>query len=257
MIYLIYAFVGLIIGLIIGGVINLLADDLPARRSPSLPHCHADECRHRYSPKGWLALGRFLLYGGQCPTCEQPERKRPIIIELVTALTWGLLPLFVSTVNLAEFLIIGVYLSILILVIVIDVEHKLILHVVTVPTTLIAILGLSWFLPDNNLQLAALGAVTGFVMFFFFFWIGERFFGAGALGFGDVTLSMTMGAMLGFKLIIPTLVIGILIGGILSGLLLVFRIVNRNSYVPYGPFLATAGMIMLVWGEPILEWYFS
>ena len=253
MIYLIFA----IVGLLMGGVINLLADDLPARRMPSLPHCYADKCIHVYKPTGWLAIGRYLFHGGKCPACGEPERKRPIITELATALTWGLLPLFISTADLPRFLVIGLYLSILILVIVIDIEHRLILHVVTVPTTVIAILGLSWFLPDNNIPLAALGALIGFVIFFFFFWVGERFFGAGALGFGDVTLSMTMGAMLGFRFIFATLIIGILLGGVLSGLLLLFRVVNRNSYIPYGPFLAIAGMIMLVWGQPILDWYFG
>lgn len=253
MTYLIFA----LVGLLVGAIINLLSDDLPARRRPSLPHCYGQKCTHQYGITGWLALGRYLFHGGKCPTCSEPERKRPIITEVGTALMWGLLPLFIPTTNLTQFLIIGLYLSILVLVIVIDIEHKLILHIVTVPTTLIAILGLSWLLPDNNMRLAAVGALTGFVMFFIFFWIGERFFGQGALGFGDVTLSMTMGAMLGFQYIIPTLVLGILFGGVLSGLLLLFRIVNRSSYLPYGPFLAIAGMIMLVWGDPLLTWYFG
>ena len=253
MTYLIFA----LIGLLLGGVINLLSDDLPARRSPSLPHCHADSCTHRYTPSGWLAIGRYLFHRGKCPTCGEPERKRPILVEVANALIWGLLPLAVPTSNLPAFLIIALYLTILLLVIVIDMEHKLILHVVTVPTTLAAILLFSWFLPDITIRSAALGALTGFLIFFVFFWIGERFFGQGALGFGDVTLSMTMGGMLGFPFIIPALVIGILLGGILSGLLLMTRLVNRNSYLPYGPYLAIAGMIMLVWGQPILDWYFS
>lgn len=253
MIYLSFA----LIGLLVGGVINILADDLPARRRPSLPHCSVRKCTHQYRPTGWLAIGRYLFHRNQCDTCGEPERKRPIWTEIGTALTWGLLPLFIPVTDLPRFLTIALYLSVLILVIVIDIEHRLILHVVTVPTTLVAILGLSWFLPDNNVALAALGALIGFVIFFIFFWIGERFFGAGALGFGDVTLSMTMGAMLGFRFIFATLMIGVLLGGVLSGLLLLFRIVNRNSYVPYGPFLAIAGMVMLVWGDPILTWYFS
>jgi leader peptidase (prepilin peptidase)/N-methyltransferase len=222
-----------------------------------MPHCYARKCEHRYVTSGWLSIDRYLFHGGKCPTCGEPERRRTTLTEVASAIIWGTLPLFVPTSNLPAFLIIGLYLSILLLIIVIDVEHKLILHVVTVPTTLIAILGLSWFLPDNNIRMAALGALTGFIFFFTLFWIGERFFGQGALGFGDVTLSMTMGAMLGFPMIIATLVIGILLGGILSGLLLVTRIVNRSSYIPYGPFLAIAGMIMLVWGQPILDWYFS
>ena len=251
MIYLIYGFVGLIAG----GIINALSDDLPARRKPALPHCYNDKCSHTYGPAGWLAIGRYLFNGGKCPECGIPERLRPILTEVSTALILGLLPLFIS--DQPHLAITAFYLCVLILIIVIDMEHKLILHVVTFPSTAIAILGLSWLLPDNNMRLAAVGALAGFGFFFILFWIGERVFGAGALGFGDVTLSMTMGAMLGFALIFPTLIIGILLGGILSGALLVLRIVNRESYIPYGPFLAVAGMIMLIWGQQIIDWYWS
>lgn len=251
MIYLIYGF----IGLIAGGIINALSDDLPARRKPALPHCYNDKCSHTYGLSGWLAVGRYLFYGGKCPDCGEPERLRPVLTEISTAAALGLLPLFIT--DQPHLVITALYLCILILIIVIDMEHKLILHVVTFPSTVIAILALSWLLPDNNLSSAAVGALAGFGFFFTLFWIGERIFGAGALGFGDVTLSMTMGAMLGFSLIFPTLIIGILLGGILSGTLLLLRVVNRESYIPYGPFLAIAGMIMLVWGQQIMDWYWS
>lgn len=251
MIYLIWT----LIGLIVGGIINVLADDLPERRMPSIPHCHSETCDYRYSPAGWLAIFRWIFYGGKCPKCGTAERARPIITEVATATTFGLLPLLIA--DPMQRPIIAFYLAVLILIIVIDMEYRLILHVVTVPVTLLAILGLSWFLPENNIPLAALGALTGFIFFYILYWLGNRFYGQGALGFGDVTLSMTMGAMLGLTFIVPTLIIGILIGGVLSSLLLITRIANRSSYIPYGPFLALAGMIMLIWGRPILNWYFG
>ncbi len=244
-----------LIGLITGGVINLLSDDLPERRMPSIPHCHSETCDHRYSPLGWLAIFRWAVYRGKCPECGTPERTRPIITEVATATTFGLMPLLIA--DPIPRAIIAFYLAVLILIIVIDMEYRLILHVVTVPVTLIAIFGLSWMLPENNMRLAGLGAVVGFLFFYVLYWLGNRFYGQGALGFGDVTLSMTMGAMLGFSFIVPTLIIGILIGGVLSSLLLLTRIANRSSYIPYGPFLALAGMIMLIWGRPILNWYFG
>lgn len=251
MIYLILS----LIGLAVGAIINVLADDLPERHLPSLPHCHDDACAHRYNPAGWLAILRWPIYRGRCPNCQTSERYRPIITELVTATTLGVLPFFFT--DLTELMINAFYLCILILIIVIDIEHRLILHVVTVPSTLIAILALSWLLPDNNMRLAAVGALTGFLFFYILYWLGNRFYGAGALGFGDVTLSMTMGAMLGFQFILPTLIMGILIGGIMSAVLLLTRIANRSSYIPYGPFLAIAGMIMILWGQPLMDWYFG
>ncbi|MEM8863002.1 MAG: A24 family peptidase, partial [Chloroflexota bacterium] len=121
MIYLILA----LIGLVCGGIINALADDLPARRRPSLPHCYAEKCQYVYGPAGWLAIGRYLFYGGKCPECGAPERLRPILTELATAIILGLLPLFIN--DLMHLIITAFYLCVLILIIVIDVEHKLIL----------------------------------------------------------------------------------------------------------------------------------
>jgi leader peptidase (prepilin peptidase)/N-methyltransferase len=105
------------------------------------------------------------------------------------------------------------------------------------------------------LVLAVLGAGVGFGVFFALYWLGRRLFGPGALGFGDVMLSAMMGAMLGFPYIVFALVIGILLGGAISLLLILVRRLSMQSYVAYGPFLAMAGIITVVWGEQILAWY--
>ena len=243
------------IGLLTGGLINLLADDLPDRIRPQAPHC--PRCGHAHPASQWLAVGQWLWGGRACAQCGLPTRTRNLAVELGTAALFALLPSVVDpALGWATLAIVAFYQAVFILVIVIDVEHRLILHVVTFPTTLLAI-GLSEFLANHGWRSAAVGAVTGFLIFYVFFLIGQMAFGPGALGFGDVTLSMTMGAMLGFKLIVLALVMGILIGGVLSVLLIASGRVSRHSYVPYGPFLAIAGMIMVVWGEQIFHWYWG
>ncbi|MFZ0545478.1 MAG: A24 family peptidase, partial [Candidatus Promineifilaceae bacterium] len=113
----------------------------------------------------------------------------------------------------------------------------------------------SYFLTDNNLLASALGAVAGFVFFYFAYLFGRRMFGAGAFGFGDVTLAMTMGAMLGLHRVVFALVLGVLMGGLWSLVGLLTRRMHRFTYFAYGPFLATGGLLMLVWGNAVLEWY--
>jgi prepilin signal peptidase PulO-like enzyme (type II secretory pathway) len=242
-----------LIGLLTGALINVLADDLPDRARPRPPHC--PQCDHPLPLSHWLAVGQWLWGGRACPHCGLATRSRNVAVELGTAALFALLPSVVAPeLGWVTLAIVAFYQAVFILVIVIDVEHRLILHIVTFPTTLLAI-GLSEFLANNGWRSAAVGAVAGFVVFYIFFLIGQMAFGPGALGFGDVTLSMTMGAMLGFKLILLALVLGILIGGVLSVLLIVSGRVSRHSYVPYGPFLALAGMVMVVWGEQIFQWY--
>jgi leader peptidase (prepilin peptidase)/N-methyltransferase len=68
-------------------------------------------------------------------------------------------------------------------------------------------------------------------------------------------LAMAMGAMLGLHRVIFALTLAILLGGVGSALLILTRRFHRRSYVPYGPYLAVAGVILLLWGEQIVAWY--
>jgi leader peptidase (prepilin peptidase)/N-methyltransferase len=66
---------------------------------------------------------------------------------------------------------------------------------------------------------------------------------------------MTLGAMLGFPYVVFALVLGIMLGGLISFGLIVSGRLSMRSYVAYGPFLAMAGIITVVWGQQILSWY--
>ena len=239
-----------IVGFLVGGLINLLADDLPQRVPPQPPRCI--QCRYQYGPAGWFALGRFLFLGGKCPQCRLPTRRRGLLVEIITPLLFAALPLFLQ--HPADLLFGALYVAILLLVIVTDLEHRLILHAVTFPGTLFALVG-SLFMTTNSIVLALLGATFGFGVFFAFYWLGRFLFGPGALGFGDVTLSTMLGAMLGFPYVVFALVIGVLLGGLVSLLLIVTRRIKMSSYTAYGPYLAAAGILVIIWGEPLLVWY--
>jgi leader peptidase (prepilin peptidase) / N-methyltransferase len=241
-----------LIGLLAGGVINVLADDLPERRSPRAPRC--PRCRRAYRWFDWPAVVRYLRHRGACPQCAAPMGRRPLWVEGGTAALFAALPsLIADPGNLAIY---SIYVAVLILIIVIDLEYRLILHVVTFPTTLFAVLA-AYVLTDNNLLSALLGAVTGYVFFLLAYWLGKGLFGEGALGFGDVMLAMTMGAMLGFHRILFTLVLAILLGAAITLLLLVSGRVKLRSHMAYGPYLALAAIFMIMWGDQIIRAYWA
>ncbi len=164
------------------------------------------------------------------------------------------LPLFIG--DPIVLVVDAAYIAILLLIIVIDLEHRLILNVVVYPATLLA-LGGSLLLPprENTLPAALAGAVVGFALFYALYWLGGRLFGRGALGFGDVKLAMLLGAMLGFHRILYVLVLAIVLGGAVSILLLLAGRAGRRTYLPYGQYLAIAGIVMLIWGSAIMAWY--
>jgi leader peptidase (prepilin peptidase) / N-methyltransferase len=242
----------LLLGFLVGIVINALADALPRRRGLKPPHC--PRCDYRYGPAHRSVTLRRLLGVRQCPQCGQAIGLRGPLVEIGTALVFALLPAIFDVWS--NLLINALYIAVLILIIVIDLEHRLILDVVTLPMTGLALL-FSFALTNdqNNIWLAVLGAVTGFLLFYFAYWIGQLMFGPGALGFGDVKLALLMGAMLGFHRIIFALILGILLGGLISALLLASRRFNRNQYLPYGQYLALAGIVMILWGVQFVEWY--
>jgi leader peptidase (prepilin peptidase) / N-methyltransferase len=247
MIYLIFAF----IGLLVGAFINVLSDDLPKREPLSRPHCPNPECSHVYRLSRWLGISRRLL-DGACPECGTPTRKRVVLVEVTTAVLFAFMPFFFTDpVVLAIYTF---YMAILILIIVIDLENRLILDIVTYPGTILAFL-FSFVLPHINWRSALAGALIGLVLFLGVYWLAKVTFGPGAIGQGDVKLAMMMGAMLGVPSIIGAIVLGIVMGGIISGLLLVTRLVSRNTYLPYGQYLAIATMIMLIWGPTINTWW--
>jgi len=236
-----------LIGLLIAIVINVLADDLPLRIRPLPPHC--PRCAHIHKPVHWLGLVRR-----QCPECGQPVRRRVIWVEVGTAVLFALLPSLIPEPR--NLIVNSFYIAVLILVIVIDLEHKLILNVVTLPVTAVALAASLIVTRDQNtILLAVTGAILGLIIAYIMYGFGTLVFGAGAFGYGDVKLAMAMGAMMGLHRIPFALIIGIILGGVISLLLLVTRLVSRRDALPYGQYLAIGGIIMLMWGVQIFEWY--
>lgn len=249
MVYLIFA----LVGLLVGSLINALADDWPRRESLSRPHCHNPECDHAYGFSRWLGISRRVL-NGQCPECGVATRKRVVLVEVATAVIFAAMPYFFT--DPIELGIYTFYMALLILIIVIDLENRLILDITTYPGTVFALLA-SFVLPNMNFRSALVGALLGLILFLGIYWLAKLTFGPGAIGQGDVKLAMMMGAMLGVPTIITTIVIAIIMGGIISGILLATRLVSRNTYLPYGQYLAISTMIMLVWGTAINAWWFG
>ena len=216
-----------IVGLIAAVFINTLADTLPSSHTPLRPQWHT---------WGWT------------------KRKRPLLVFIFTPLLLGSLPFFLDSV--VDTAVNSFHIVVLILIIVIDLEHKLIFDVVTLPATAVALLTSLLVTPEENtVRLAVVGAVAGYAIFFLLYWVAQLIYGPGrgALGAGDVKLAMLMGAMLGFHRIFFALILGIFLGGIFSLLLLLSRRVTRDTALPYGQYLALGGIVMLIWGAQYVQ----
>ncbi len=242
----------LILGWLCGWVVNYLADTLPRTRRLSAP-----ACSHCDLPYPWLA---YLAFGA-CPNCGHRRGMRPWLVQVAM--------LAVSLYTWLKPHRMGYWLGILLLtyfllVIVIDLEHRLILH----PTSIVgAVLAFGIGLWLHGLVPTLLGALGGFAIMLALYYLGVLFskFRARrmraqgleadeeeALGAGDVILAGILGLVLGWPLIWFGLLLGILLGGIVGILLLVAMLVRGHYgkqalmvFMPYGPYFVLAAFFIL------------
>jgi leader peptidase (prepilin peptidase)/N-methyltransferase len=243
-------FVAFLLGLLVGGVVNQLGSDLPARRRPTNPHC--PYCGQERPWWQWLGVASYLAGQPQCPSCGAPVGLRRPLVEIGLGLTYGYLWMTIGpSVKLMFYLLYG---AIFALILVTDIERRLILNVVTYPAMVIGFAA-SFFMPAMTWWSALIGGGIGLAFFFLAAVVGNALFGSGAMGGGDVKLAAFVGLITGFPLVIEAIVLTILIGAAVSLALLILRARGLDDYVPYGPFLVAGAVITLLWGYRVAEWF--
>jgi leader peptidase (prepilin peptidase) / N-methyltransferase len=243
-----------LIGLVVGGIINLLADVLPDRHQKvSTPTCRA--CGQPRSALQSLAAVAFLIGKRECSSCGRPISLRNPIVELSLAALFAVLYNFYHDQPI-KLVLASLFTSVLLLVTVTDLEQRLIPNRAIVPAIgMAALVSPLWFGP--GWWLALVGGAIGYGFFWLTVQLGERFLGRGAMGWGDVKLAAFVGLITGFPGIITALVITIIAGGVISLVLLATRIVNLRSGIPYGPFICLGGFITMLYGQQIMIRFFS
>jgi leader peptidase (prepilin peptidase)/N-methyltransferase len=263
-----------VLGILAGGIVNALADDLPRRRPVRLPH-YPDETPR--PPSAWLGLTAFLLGQRSSPNGAKLSWRYPLI-ELLTA---GLMVLTVYVsqtrvdVSTLQTVFWCVYMAILVLITVIDVEHRLILFVVINPVVVLVLIE-AVLTPQNaepSLVDAIIGGVAGYVVFFLLFNGGALFtyiigklrgqsIDEVAFGYGDVMLAGVSGLMLGWKALIFALFITVFLGAFGAVIYILYRRFTPKGYsafspIPYGPYIVIGTLLMLLFPAVVSQAFFG
>jgi leader peptidase (prepilin peptidase) / N-methyltransferase len=241
-------FLPLLVGWIIGAIINYLTDTLPTTRQLSKPLCQV--CG---TP---MMLTNYFLWPRRCNSCGNSRPWRVWIVELFFIISsmwlWENFPpslgYWTGIVLLAYF----------ILVTIIDLEHRLILHITSIAGL---IFGLWVGIQLHGIVPTLIGGATGFFLMLGLYYSGFLYLRISrklrgevpkeieALGFGDVNLSGIIGLILGWPGILLGLILAILLAGFVSLLYLLYLIAlhkyHPDSTLPYGPFLAISAVILL------------
>lgn len=148
-----------------------------------------------------------------------------------------------------------VYIAILILVMATDLEHRIIPHRFILPAILLALVA-GFFANWMTWKAALVGGAVGLVFFSVAYGVSAVLYpGKIALGMGDVTLSTFIGLAVGFPNALVAVMLGVLMGGLFSTVLLLARRVTLRTAIPYGPFLVLGGLVAMFWGQAITHWW--
>jgi leader peptidase (prepilin peptidase) / N-methyltransferase len=256
-----------LIGLLAGGVINVLADDLPHRRNPGRPHYPDGTPR---PVPAWLGITAFLLGQRTSPGGAKLSWRHPIT-EVLTVLAMMLVIIATndgqpdaSGLQLIFWL---AYMAIFVLIVVIDVEHKLILFIVIIPSAVLALLDALLTQQAPSLSEALIGGAAGFIVFFILYNGGFLFtyimgklrgeeITTVAFGYGDVMMATLSGLILGWRALIFAMFITVFLGALGAMVYLISRSLLGSKYsmftaLPYGPYIVAGTVLMLLFGAEV------
>jgi leader peptidase (prepilin peptidase) / N-methyltransferase len=236
-------------GLIIGSFLNVVIYRLPRGQSVARPRSRCPEC---LTPIPWyrnIPVLSFVLLGGRCAYCRKPISWRYPLVEAFTAFSfWMAVERFGFT---PHGLAAAVFLSLLIALGLIDLEHQILPDPLTLGGA--ALFSAYSFINPEVSPLNALGSALGSALLFYGLLLAYlKLRKIEGLGMGDVKMMLLLGAFLGYERLIIAIFLASL-SGLLVGLwLIAFRHKNLRTALPFGTFLSLGAFAALFWGRTLL-----
>ncbi|MDH3615101.1 MAG: A24 family peptidase [Gammaproteobacteria bacterium] len=211
--------------------------------------------------KAWqnIPVISYLLLGGQCAHCKESISARYPLVELLTALLaalcawrfgagWEAVMAIIMTLTLVP-------------ISMIDADTQLIPDSIVLPLMWIGLL-MSLFHPVAGSETlfiaprdAIVGAIAGYLSLWSVYWLFKLVTGKEGMGYGDFKLLAALGAWLGWQQLPTIILMSALVGAIVGISLMVFRNHERSVPIPFGPYLAMAGWVTMLWGDTIKNGY--
>jgi leader peptidase (prepilin peptidase)/N-methyltransferase len=264
----------LVLGLLVGSFLNVVIHRLPimmqrdwraqAREflelpvEPSttfnliLPNSHCPQCDHEIRPWENIPLVSWLALRGKCSSCKAPISRRYPTVELLC----GLLSAYVAW-NFGFSWQAGAMLVLtwgLLAMSMIDVDHQLLPDSLVLPLLWLGLIvnyfGLFAPLPD-----AVWGAVAGYLSLWSVYWLFKLVTGKEGMGYGDFKLLAMLGAWGGWQVLPLTILLSSVVGAVLGTIMLRMQKADSGTTIPFGPYLAIAGWVALLWGDQITSAY--
>jgi leader peptidase (prepilin peptidase)/N-methyltransferase len=224
----------------------------PDRYNLIFPGSSCPHCKHRITALENIPVLSYLWLRGKCSACKNPISPRYPLIELLTAVLTGAVAWHFGF-GLSGFAAI-ILTWVLISLAFIDIDHQLLPDVMVLPMLWAGLL-LNLAGTFTSLPGAVLGAVAGYLSLWSIFHLFKLITGKEGMGYGDFKLYALFGAWLGWQSLPLIILLSSFIGALIGIALIVWRGRDRAQPLPFGPYLAAAGWVAMLWGEQIMARY--
>jgi leader peptidase (prepilin peptidase)/N-methyltransferase len=265
------AIVAGILGLLIGSFLNVVIHRMPKmmqRESDNyvaqesgqplphmerydlvLPRSACPHCGHQITALENIPVLSYLVLGGKCSQCKAPISIRYPLVEALT----GALSAFIVW-HFGSGAAGMVFLWLLIAMTFIDADTKLLPDDLTLPLLWLGLLvNLNGaFVP---LREAVVGAAAGYLSLWSVYWLFKLATGKEGMGYGDFKLLAALGAWMGWTMLPLIILLSSIVGAVVGICLIAFTRRGRDNPIPFGPYLAAAGLIALIWGKMLVQSY--
>lgn len=217
-----------------------------------LPNSQCPHCGHEIRPWENIPVLSYLALRGKCSACKAPISARYPLIELASAVLSGFVAWhFGFTWQAGAMLLLSWGLLAMSMI---DIDHQLLPDLLVLPLLWLGLIVNHFGLfatPGDALW----GAVFGYLSLWSVFWLFKLVTGKEGMGYGDFKLLAMLGAWGGWQVLPLTILLSSLVGAILGVILLRLRNADSGTPIPFGPYLAIAGWIALLWGDQITATY--
>lgn len=249
---IIYTFLGLG-GVSIGSFLNVLIYRLPRKMPLILERSICPHCQNKLKWYHNLPLVAFVFLRGKCAFCQKRISWRYPFVELLNGLFYLY---FYWQFGLSyEFFVFCFLASALLAIFFIDIDFQIIPDAITLPGIVLG-LAVSWLPGGIGILNAFIGLLVGGGSLYLIALLGDWIFKKESMGGGDIKMTAMLGTFLGWKQILFIFICSSLIGLVVSIILMIFsKKVRESRIVPFGPFLALAAAISMLYGNQIIEYY--
>ncbi len=218
----------------------------------NFPLSHCPHCKSSIKPYQNIPVVSYLLLAGKCANCKYPISLRYPAIEMLTAVCSAIMALHFGMSY--ELLFALFFTWALIALSFIDIDHQLLPDSINLFMLWLGIF-LNLFGLYTDMHSSVIGAIAGYMSLWIVFQLFKLLTGKEGMGFGDFKLLAMLGAWLGWQYLPLIIFLSSIVGAFIGISMMVLVKHERSQPIPFGPYLATAGWLAMLWGEQINQYY--